>query len=161
MCVWDFVNYGHFTTFYRTSHSLLVFIAGHAAMLVDVLVIMTSDLDSNLTLIFEQMTVSDVLTVASDVLSFSSCPDVVCVSFFSHSYNQTRSGSVCNEDDIMFGCCWPASSYLLFFNSCSLQTGLIQGDLKKSSLWTQINTISSMKYDALLKFIFQHHISCC
>lgn len=77
-CVLGNVNNDHFVMCYLTSNSLLVFIAGHAEMLLDVLVILPCDLDSNLTLIFEWMSANDALTV----LSFSSCPDVffVCAS---------------------------------------------------------------------------------
>lgn len=78
-CVLGNVNNDHFVMCYLTSNSLLVFIAGHAEMLLDVLVILPCGLDSNLTLIFEWMSANDALTVTTDVLSFSSCPDVVYV----------------------------------------------------------------------------------
>lgn len=56
----------------------------------------------------------------------------------------------------MFGCCWPASSYLLFFlfffYSCPLQTGLMQADLQKSSLQTEriLDNLSNASYFMLL-----------
>ena len=128
-CVLGNVSNDHFVMCYLTSNSLLVFIAGHAEMLLDVLVIMTCGLDSNLTLIFEWMSANDPLTVISDVLSFSFCPDVVfvCPSSALVTTEQGVSLSVMRLASCL-DVCWPASSYLhlffffFFFYRCSLQT---------------------------------------